>query len=943
MTSILLLLLIKCTIGAVLGIDFGSEYIKVAIVAPGAPFKIVLDEMSKRKIPSVVAFDSDIRQYGNGATSLHTKRPHDTYRYISRLLGKSIESPEVVELLDLHALPYQLEEHPRRKSIRIKRGDGYLEVEEVMAMMLSYVKKIAEAENNDRPVVDAVVTVPVSWSQQERKAFMDSAKLAGLNILSLLNENTAAALSYGIEREYNVTKAHNYILFNMGSSSTKVSVLKYSAYQGKRGRTVGQVEILGVAWDEFLGGNRFDGVIVENLIEAVKAHKGIKKEGLTNIRDQPRVMARLKKAARKAKEVLNTIKEYRVHIEGVYKDYDIKGHEITRDEFDEKCADLYKSVLVPIEDAVRQSGLKKEDFEGIILMGGGSRLIGVQDMLSSYLPDKDLKKDLSTDEASVMGAAFTAANVSTSFKVRPIGLVDITPFAVGVRVSNLNADDEAFSKKGVIFKTKNKLQSTKSMRFSYDRDFKIEVNYLDSEHPPHLPKGISTNIGTWTITGVQEVIDQMREEGIEGKPKIYVTLKLDKNSIIEISKARGEYTESYEVVVEEKKKKKEKVNITKVADIPKEPKEKADAEEEETAEKTDPEKQLDKDDAQVEKEDAEKKEDGEKAEKKEVKIEDKKEESDKENATESTAKKEIEKEKTPPKMVSEIRNRTKKVSLNITYQGRDVLSYTEADFNASLEKLEDLDLQDIAVHENAAAKNKLESYIYEIRGMFGDEEDNIAKVATEEQIEEAMKEVQEAEDWLWEVEPEEESAKLFKDKLRATRKKADEIMERVYELSVRADAIKTALANIEGGKAAALEILNRTAITDAERKKLNDQVESAEKWILNKLEQQKNLSLTENPAFKSAELVKRSESFKKFQKQLVKRPEPKKKKKKKKKKGSNDTSTAEQDNSTVTKSDNETVSDDKDEVSDEKPPEDDEESDSDSIDETVDEVDKEEL
>merc|ERR1719320_301453 len=278
------------------------------------------------------------------------KKPDDSFRYISRLLGKSIDSPEVAELLDLHALPYHFEEHSRRKSIRIKRGDGYLNVEEVMAMILSYVKRIAEAENNGRPVVDAVVAVPVSWAQHERKAFMDAANLAGLNILSLPNENTAAALSYGIEREYNVTKAHNYILFNMGSSSTKVSVLKYSAYQGKRGRTVGQVEILGVAWDEFLGGNRFDGVIVENLIEAVKAHKGIKKEGLTNLRDQPRVMARLKKAARKAKEVLNTIKEYTVHIEGVYKDYDLRGHKLTREVFDEKCADLYKRVLNTIKE-----------------------------------------------------------------------------------------------------------------------------------------------------------------------------------------------------------------------------------------------------------------------------------------------------------------------------------------------------------------------------------------------------------------------------------------------------------------------------------------------------------------------------------------------------------------------------------------------------------------
>merc|ERR1719494_391812 len=499
-------------------------------------------------------------------------------------------------------------------------------------MILAYVKRIAEAENNDRPVVDAVVTVPMSWSQQERKAFMDSANLAGLNILSLLNENTAAALTYGIEREYNVTKAHNYILFNMGSSSTKASVLRYSAYQGKRDRTIGQVEILGVAWDEFIGGNRFDGVIVENLIEAVKAHKDIKKEGLTDIKGYPRVMARLKKAARKAKEVLNTIKEYSVHIEGVYKDYDLRGHKLSRDEFDEKCEDLYKSVLVPIEDAVKQSGLEKKDFEGIILMGGGSRLIGVQDRLQSYLPDKDLKKDLSTDEASVMGAAFTAANVSISFKVRPIVLVDVTPFAVGVRVTNLNPADETFDKQGKIFKRYNKLSSVKTMRFSYDRDFRVESNYLASEDPPYLPEGVSSKIGSWAITGVQKVVDQMKEAGIEGKPKMYLTLKLDKNSIITISKARGEYSESYEVVVEEKKPKvpKEKKDAAdkekdkNKTDEAKDPKEKTDAadKEKDDAEKAKDEKEKadpadkEKVEEDSEKKDAEKKEDSDKTEEK---------------------------------------------------------------------------------------------------------------------------------------------------------------------------------------------------------------------------------------------------------------------------------------------------------------------------------------
>merc|ERR1719285_1048559 len=720
-------------------------------------------------------------------------------------------------------------------------------------------------------------------------AFMDSAKMAGLNILSLLNENTAAALNYGIEREYNVTKAHNYILFNMGSSSTKVSVLKYSAYIGKRARTVGQVEILGVSWDEFLGGNGFDGVIVENLIEAVKAHKEIQKEGLTDVRLRPRVMARLKKAARKAKEVLNTIKEYTVHIEGVYKDYDLRGHKLSRDEFDEKCEDLYKSVLVPIESAVQQSGFEKKDFEGIILMGGGSRLIGVQDKLQSSLPDKDLKKDLSTDEASVMGAAFTAANVSISFKVRPIGLVDVTPFAVGVRVTNLNPEDETFDKQGKIFKRYNKLSSVKTMRFSYDRDFRVEINYLASEDPPFLPEGISSKIGSWAITGVKNVVDQMREAGIDGKPKMYLTLKLDKNSIVSISKARGEYSETYEVVVEEKKPKvppKEKKDAADKekdkdkTDEAKDPKEKTDAADKEKddaekakdeKEKVDPADKEKVEEKDSEKKDAEKKDDSDK-------TEEKKEGTDEDKSNETTAK-----DKTPPNMVPEIRTRTKKVSLNITFEGSDVLAFNETDFQASLKKLKDMDLKDIAVHENAAAKNKLESYIYEVRGIFGDDEKAIAKVATEEQIEEAMRDVQDAEDWLWEVEPEQESAKLFRDKLRTTRKKADDILVRVVELDERAEAIKKALANIKRGKAAALKIKNRTAITDEERSKLNTQIQSAEKWILEKIEQQEKLSLTEKPAFKSAELVKRSESFLKFQNQLVKRPEPKKKKKRTKK------------------------------------------------------------
>jgi len=561
-------------------------------------------------------------------------------------------------------------------------------------------------------------------------------------------------------------------------------------------------------------------------------------------------------------------------LKGFFKDYDLKGHKVTRDLFNEKSASLYERILLPVEDAVRQSGLEESDFEGIILMGGGSRLLGVQEVLQGYLPGKDLKKDLSTDEASVMGAAFTAANVSTSFKVRPIGLVDRTPFPVGVRVANLHPEDEPFAKKGKIFNMNNKLQSSKSMRFSYDRDFKVEVHYLESEDRQQVCGGMSPNIGHWTVTGVKEVIDQMQKAGIEGKPKIYVTLRLDKNSIIEISKARGEYSESYEVVVEKKS------NDTKVTNSSKE---------EESEDKT-------KTAAKAE----EKSEAEEKTEESDEQGEDDVEAKEEKVASEAQEEKGEEKTESPPEMVPEIRTRTKKVSLTVTFVGSDLLSFNETDFKASKQKLVNFDLADIAVHENAAAKNKLESYIYEIRGIFGDEEEAIAKVATEEQIELAMKTVDEAMDWMWEVEPEEESAKLFKDKLRSTRRLADDIVDRVSEYEKRPQAIERALANIESGKAAALKIVNRTAITDEEREKFNEQIASAEMWILEQIEKQGNLSLTETPAFKSDELLKRSVSINKYQKQLLNRPEPKKKKKKKKKKDkqSNDTSGAEE-NSTA--------------------------------------------
>merc|ERR1719192_2751885 len=144
-------------------------------------------------------------------------------------------------------------------------------------------------------------------------------------------------------------------------------------------------------------------------------------------------------------------------------------------------------------------------------MGGGSRLVGVVNLLESYLENKELKRNLNSDESGAFGALFMAANISTSYKVRPIGLVDVLPFPVGVRVTDLEGGD--YNKRGSIFKRNNKLHSIKSMRFGYDKDVRVKAQY---DSPELLPKGVTPHLGTWAVKGVPAVVEQMKEAGIEG-------------------------------------------------------------------------------------------------------------------------------------------------------------------------------------------------------------------------------------------------------------------------------------------------------------------------------------------------------------------------------------------------------------------------------------------
>jgi molecular chaperone DnaK (HSP70) len=210
-----------------ISIDFGSEFIKVSSVRPGAgSYHIVVDEQSKRKIPAVVSFEGGERHFGNGATQLTMRKPAETYWFAHRLLGKGMGAPEV-EGFTVQGYPYELVEMEGRGSVgvRHRQFDGsevVLSAEELVAMSLEHIVKISEADA-ETFLSGATLTVPNFFTQVERQALLDSADLASLNVYALVNENTAAAIQYGIDRTYtNETEPHTILLYNMGSTSTNV-------------------------------------------------------------------------------------------------------------------------------------------------------------------------------------------------------------------------------------------------------------------------------------------------------------------------------------------------------------------------------------------------------------------------------------------------------------------------------------------------------------------------------------------------------------------------------------------------------------------------------------------------------------------------------------------------------------------------------------------------
>jgi hypoxia up-regulated 1 len=399
--------------------------------------------------------------------------------------------------------------------------------------------------------------------------------LAELNVLALVNENTAAALHFGIDRIDE--KPLNYLFYNMGAGALQVSVVRYLSYPHKatkyaKEKNVGAFEVLGTSWDATLGGSSFDARLVEFMADEFNVvwNEKRKTKG-KDVRDYPRAMAKLMIQANKVKHVLSANTDIPVFIDALHDDINYQTH-ISRAKFEEICHDLLVRAAEPIEKALKMANVTLDELDAVELIGGAMRVPKVQEAVSHALGDGKLElgMHLNSDESMALGAAFHGANVSTSFKVRHVGLADVNPFPIAVDLTDLavgkeekkgggglfgvgkkkddkkkKGGDDEWAKHATIFKLGSKLAVKKTIAFSYDKDVHVEVNYEESDN---LPIGTGLSIEQYDVSGIADFAKEMADKKL-GTPKVSLQFELDSSGITKLIKAEAVVEET--VMVDE--------------------------------------------------------------------------------------------------------------------------------------------------------------------------------------------------------------------------------------------------------------------------------------------------------------------------------------------------------------------------------------------------------
>ena len=400
-------------VGPVIGIDLGTTYSCVGVYKDGR-VQIIANDQGNRITPSYVAFTDTERLIGDAAKNQAALNPENTVFDVKRLIGRTIDDKNVQK--DMKLFPYHIIDKDGRPYVQVvvKGEKKNYAPEEISAMILIKMKEIAEAFLG-KEVTNAVVTVPAYFNDAQRQATKDAGVIAGLNVLRIINEPTAAAIAYGLDKK---SKEKNILVYDLGGGTFDVSILTIDE---------GVFEVLATNGDTHLGGEDFDQRLMQHFL------KLIKKKHSVDLSDNQRAIAKLRREMEKAKRSLSTQHQVKVEIESLWDGEDF-SETLTRAKFEELNIDLFRKTLSPLANVLKDSGLKKTDIDEIVLVGGSTRIPKVQELIKDFFNGKEPNRGINPDEAVAYGAAVQGGILSGEGgdETKDILLLDVTPLSMGI-------------------------------------------------------------------------------------------------------------------------------------------------------------------------------------------------------------------------------------------------------------------------------------------------------------------------------------------------------------------------------------------------------------------------------------------------------------------------------------------------------------------------------